>query len=346
MSMYGSMEESKPAAAPALGPAEIKFVRKMMATSTGDDDRPAGLLHEPQELSTSTLAKLDEQIPCKDVSAEGDAYDAYIQYDMEQESGVRSNATRWSMFQSFLDIWEDANADLPLVKQFENYQDIKYLRIYGCRYLRDPSLWDSLDSYEAWQADARSNLTVRPPYWLGRNLCVRGSSHKQLSLFCPEACGCHRGDQDCPLTCPERDATTPTCPAHQEKIFVMEGKDAMWEGYSCPRRPQAHSSDVGFSAQDLLSPRRLPPTNCAAASTGACLENGGVDPDCCAPCGEGSCAPGYTYAGQFRFETKMLWSTYPDFDPVCSHGNVEWGCGNTCCVPVDTNETARAATGG
>ena len=61
--MYGSMEESTPAAeAPALGPAEIKFVRKLMATSkptTGDDERPAGLLHEPQELSTSTLTKLE-----------------------------------------------------------------------------------------------------------------------------------------------------------------------------------------------------------------------------------------------------------------------------------------------
>ena len=57
--MYGSLEESTPAAAPALGPAEVKFVRKLMATSTGDDARPAGLLHEPQELSTSTLAKLE-----------------------------------------------------------------------------------------------------------------------------------------------------------------------------------------------------------------------------------------------------------------------------------------------
>ena len=46
VSMYGSMEESTPAAeAPALGPAEVKFVRKLMATSTGDDARPAGLLH-------------------------------------------------------------------------------------------------------------------------------------------------------------------------------------------------------------------------------------------------------------------------------------------------------------
>ena len=44
--MYSSREEkSPPAEAPAPGPAE----RKSM---TGDDARPAGLLHEPHELST------------------------------------------------------------------------------------------------------------------------------------------------------------------------------------------------------------------------------------------------------------------------------------------------------
>ena len=106
--MYGSMEESTPAAAPALGPAELKAVRKLLATN-GDDARSTGLSHESQ------------------VSL-----------------------------------------------------DIKYLRKYGCRYLRDPSLWDSLDSYEAWTVDARSNnSTVKSPYWLGRNLCVRGRGHKQ-----------------------------------------------------------------------------------------------------------------------------------------------------------------------
>ena len=57
--MYGAMEESTPAAAPALGPAEIKFVRKLMATSkttTGDDDRPAGLLHEPHTIGRATTS--------------------------------------------------------------------------------------------------------------------------------------------------------------------------------------------------------------------------------------------------------------------------------------------------
>ena len=61
--MYGSMEESPPAEAPALGPAELKAVRELLSatskTATGDDARPAGLLHEPQELSTSTLTKLE-----------------------------------------------------------------------------------------------------------------------------------------------------------------------------------------------------------------------------------------------------------------------------------------------
>ena len=46
--MYGSMEESTPAAAPALGPAELKAVRKLLSTTStvgGSDvtDQP-GLL--------------------------------------------------------------------------------------------------------------------------------------------------------------------------------------------------------------------------------------------------------------------------------------------------------------
>ena len=52
--MYSSREEqSPPAEAPAPGPAELK------STMNGEDARPAGLLHEPHELSTSTLAKLE-----------------------------------------------------------------------------------------------------------------------------------------------------------------------------------------------------------------------------------------------------------------------------------------------
>ena len=219
--------------------------------------------------------------------------------------------------------------------------DIKYLRKYGCDYLKNSSLWDSLDSYEAWKADARNNLTARPPYWLGRNLCVRGRGHKPLSLFCPEACGCHRGDQDCPLMCPERDATTPECPAHQQQNFMREGSES--SSYLCPRRPHAHAFDVGVPAQDARVDSFLPPQNCAVASTGACLDmSTGKTPliGCCSRCGDGGCAPGYTYAGQFVTSLEMVSSTYPDFFPFCGYAP---NCGNTCCVPSDEWDGAWAA---
>jgi hypothetical protein len=254
--------------------------------------------------------------------------------------------TRWDIFHLFLDHWQEANKDAPLMTKQQTDTDIKYLRKYGCEYLKNASLWDSLESYEAWEADTRNNVTVRPPYWIGRNLCVRGRGHKPLSLFCPEACGCHRGDEDCPLTCPARDETTPTCPAHQLRTFVMPDKDARDDGYVCPRRPQTHSFDVGFSAQDVRAAvsRPPPPTNCAAAITGACLEGGDSDNDCCAPCGEGSCAPGYAYAGQFLMDSEMRSSTYPDFYPHCRELYFPNLCGNTCCVP--SNGTAQARAGG
>ena len=102
----------------------------------------------------------------------------------------------------------------------------------------------------------------------------------------------------------------------------------------------------GMSAEEIrtiLSPP--PPPNCAAASTGACLRRGGVvDIDCCAPlCGEGGCAPGYTYAGQIAFDLETLLSTYPDFFPFCGEQPF---CGNTCCVPSDEWDGAPAAAGG
>ena len=143
-------------------------------------------------------------IPCKDVSPEGDAYDAFVQHDIAADGFVRNNVTRWSRFRSFLDHWQEANDDAPLLTKKQTDMDINYLRKYGC--------------------------------------------------------------------------------------------------------------DYGVS---------------------------GVDDDgCCAYCGEGSCGPGYTYAGQFVFDKELLASAYPDFNPICSASP----CGNTCCVP--SNGTAQAMAGG
>ena len=53
----------------------------------------------------------------------------------------------------------------------------------------------------------------------------------------------------------------------------------------------------------------------------------------------GGCAPGYTYAGQIAIDEATLSSTYSDFFPFCG----ESFCGNTCCVPSDEWDGARAA---
>ena len=70
---------------------------------------------------------------------------------------------------------------------------------------------------------------------------------------------------------------------------------------------------------------------------------GRVDDDCCAPCGFSGCAAGYTYAGQIAIDEATPSSTYPDFSPFCNGGEISLYCGNTCCVPSDEWDGARAA---
>ena len=101
---------------------------------------------------------------------------------------------------------------------------------------------DNASSLEVFLRDAQNESLARSPYFLGRSPCVRfaGSRAKPLSLFCPQACGCHRGDQDCPTTCPERTASDPLCPEWQQQILVGPlYKDA------CPRLPAAQPFDAG-----------------------------------------------------------------------------------------------------
>ena len=122
-------------------------------------------------------------------------------------------------------------------------EDIKFLRS-----LRT-SATPVNSTEDAFRADARNGSKAMPPYLSGRNLCVRGrGGHKPLSLFCPEACGCHRGDRDCSLRCPEREPATPTCPAHQEAIWVREGRRP---GH-CPRLPRSQLLDVGVDHGGMM----------------------------------------------------------------------------------------------
>jgi hypothetical protein len=56
-------------------------------------------------------------IPCKDVSCEGDDWDAIMRWVPPWD------ATRWSSFQKFLDSWERATKDAPLEMVTSTYPD-------------------------------------------------------------------------------------------------------------------------------------------------------------------------------------------------------------------------------
>ena len=145
-------------------------------------------------------------------------------------------------FQAFLNNAARAATALPGDKQNLALREIADLREYGCEFLSNPALWDNASSLEVFLRDAQNESLARSPYFLGRSPCVRfaGSRAKPLSLFCPRACGCHRGDQDCPTTCPERTASDPLCPAWQQQILV----GPLYKGV-CPRLPAAQLFDAG-----------------------------------------------------------------------------------------------------
>ena len=117
--------------------------------------------------------------------------------------------------------------------------------------------------------------------------------------------------------------------------WYRPGHDFRGRGQGCHQRatginvregqPRAHVGDKGMSAEEIrsiLSP--AVPDDMRRCATGACLQDGIVDDNCCAPCGHGSCASG-------RPGEEMRSSTYPDFGSMCG----DLFCGHTCCVPPD-----------
>ena len=78
-----------------------------------------------------------------------------------------------------------------------------------------------------------------------------------------------------------------------------EGEDERNAIMNCCGTDGVDASGMWYDApDDYGDPKPLCRTddlNCAAPSTGACLEGGGVDNDCCAICGNGGCAAGYNY---------------------------------------------------
>ena len=162
---------------------------------------------------------------------------AYLDY-MPCEDVDKDDPT----FQAYLNNSARAAQALPGDKKNLALKEVEDLREHGCEFLSNPALWDNSTTMETFRRDAKNDSLARSPYFLGRSPCVRfaGSRAKPLSLFCPRACGCHRGDQDCPTTCPERDASDPLCPAWQEQI--MPGP--LYKDF-CPRLPAAQPFDAG-----------------------------------------------------------------------------------------------------
>ena len=121
------------------------------------------------------------------------------------------------------------------------------------------------------------------------------------------------------------------------KLLATNGDDARSTGLS--HESQASSaSTLPTLATQALSASTL--AKLEAASDEVELQQSVWDlstgnttfPGCCSRCGDGGCAPGYTYAGQFVTSLEMVSSTYPDFYPFCGYAP---NCGNTCCVPSD-----------
>ena len=114
--------------------------------------------------------------------------------------------------------------------------------------------------------------------------------------------------------------------------FLFGGKATQID--ECPSPPSPPPSP-----EPLPPP---PPTYCAPPSEGVCLEGGGVDNDCCATCGNGGCAAGYTFSTQTAIAEGGSWDRPTDqgFYPQCG----QMYCGNTCCTPLGLEAYVTGAT--
>ena len=100
-------------------------------------------------------------------------------------------------------------------------------------------------------------------------------------------------------------------------------------GYDAVRSIRVYLATPEPSASPTMSERA---EACVNASVGACMDDGGFDSDCCATCGNGGCASGYTYFGQVRGQAQF----HSDWLQSCDRLTY---CGNTCCMPSDSSSS-------
>ena len=159
--------------------------------------------------------------------------------------GGRHEHTRWAVVPKA----RDSESTVDLRRQVNVY--VGYLRSTGAATSATRVSGTTLNSTEdAFRADARNGSKAMPRTRAAATCACGRPRRSQAALpVLPRGClRCHRGDRDCSLRCPEREPATPTCPAHQEAIWVREGRRP---GH-CPRLPRSQLLDVGVDHGGMM----------------------------------------------------------------------------------------------
>ena len=104
-------------------------------------------------------------------------------------------------FRDFLDHWETAAKQWPADWQQSSSDNVRWLRTWGCDYLYQNSIPQNYTEVW-WPSSGPAALGANPCIYLGTFYPI-----KPLSYFCPVGCGCFSGDNDCPDSCPRRNAS-------------------------------------------------------------------------------------------------------------------------------------------
>ena len=167
---------------------------------------------------------------------------------------VATNDTQWV---GFLDQWLYSTTSWPIAIAYTATFIGLHLREWGCEYLTMPEDY-MLDNYaDKFQAQIDWYMSMYPDTPVGdqlvqpangafvsvntigflSNYCVAGGSSfplQPLSGFCPQACGCRRGDTQCPLTCeaPLRDDPSWTGIGPPNEFLDEAAKGAYFDPWS------------------------------------------------------------------------------------------------------------------
>ena len=178
---------------------------------------------------------------------------------------VAKNDTNWL---GFVDQMLYAAQSWPIAIAYTATMVGLHLREWGCEYL---TMHDyPTDYYEKYEAQMAWYNALYPGTPVGEqlvspsqfisvytigfnsNYCVSGGTSfpiQPLSGFCPQACGCRRGDVQCPFTCPDPPATQPSLTGEGPPSHFLD--EAAWHAYNDVTSPwHASITKMGSSGSE------------------------------------------------------------------------------------------------